>query len=143
MTRPTKRQRQAKCQRATGRKTFDTGFIQDPLEVTTDPNYLPESDVDGLSDTDSTRSSEISFTFLDESGIEDEPDNSDSNEDSTQDSGSDSGSNLDLARKRMRTGAEETRDYVEQHAHHAAAVAHKIWLGIEHVVCIINYEIVD
>ena len=42
MTCPTKRQRQAKAQHASGARTFDSGFVNTLLEVTHDPNYQPD-----------------------------------------------------------------------------------------------------
>ncbi|KAF8548284.1 hypothetical protein OG21DRAFT_1526603, partial [Imleria badia] len=58
MTRPTKRQRWAKAQRASGAKTFDSGLVETLLEVSHDLDY--QSDLD----RENEEASDISKTWL-------------------------------------------------------------------------------
>ncbi|KAF8546589.1 hypothetical protein OG21DRAFT_1527734 [Imleria badia] len=119
MTRPTKRQRQAK----------QHGFIQDLLDVALDPDYQPESDVEhpNSSDTDSESlaSNVMSFSMMDNSDIP--------SEDGVGDSDDDEESDAEITyigfSKRQRTGSHEftntvADDYVERCAGQAAMAAH-------------------
>ena len=53
MTHPTKRQRRAKAQCASGAKVFDSGFIETLLEVSHDPDYQPDRENEEASDDNS------------------------------------------------------------------------------------------
>ena len=131
MTRPTKRQRQAKQQRASKVKAFGSGFIQDLPDVALDLNYQPESDVEHLnsSDTDSLASNGMSFSLMDNSDI--------ASEDGVGDSDDDEESDAEITcigvSKQQRTGSHEfaqfkvtnKTDDVKRCAGQAAMAAHQ------------------
>jgi hypothetical protein len=139
MTRPTKCQRQAKQQRASKVKAFDSGFIQDLLDVALDPDYWPESDVEhpNSSDTDSESlaSNVLSFSLMDNSNIASEDDVGDSDDDEA----SDAEITCIGVSKRQQTGSHEftntvADDYVERCAGQA-------WMGIHDTVSIVNVQL--
>ncbi|KAF8549246.1 hypothetical protein OG21DRAFT_1525928 [Imleria badia] len=92
MTHPTKCQRQAKQQRASKVKVFDSGFIQDLLvDVALDQDYKPKSDVehpnssDSDTDSESQASNGMSFSLMDSSNIASEDGVGDSDDDEESD----------------------------------------------------------
>jgi hypothetical protein len=61
---PTERQKQAK-QRASSSRWFDNGLIEDVLEVSLDPDYVPLSDLESEVDSESNFNGALSFSLID------------------------------------------------------------------------------
>jgi len=139
MTHLTKHQRQAKQQQASKVKAFDSGVIQDLLDVALNPDYQPESDVEhhsSDSDTNSLVSNGMSFSLMNSSNIALEDGVGNSNDDKESDAKI---TCIDVS-KQQRTGSHskfantvvqfkavhKTDYYVERCASQAAMVAHKI-----------------
>jgi len=63
---PTKRQKQAKQQCASGIKYFDNGLVQDLLDIAVDPDYqLDGQDESETTDSDHSTVDGMSFNFFD------------------------------------------------------------------------------
>ncbi|KAH7886453.1 hypothetical protein F5I97DRAFT_1928302 [Phlebopus sp. FC_14] len=135
MTRPMKRQKQAKRQRASGAKVFNSGFIEDLLEIAIDPDYQLDATSDSNeADSDTHSVTDISFNLMDDSEIDEESTDSDG---SSVQSVRESDEDIVYTGKRkidqdfVEFEGEETSDYVENCARHAAVSAHKFWADIE------------
>ncbi|KAH7881694.1 hypothetical protein F5I97DRAFT_1933136 [Phlebopus sp. FC_14] len=134
MTRPTKRQKQAKRQRASGAKVFNSGFIEDLLEIAIDPDYQLDATSDSNeADSDTHSVTDMSFNLMDDSEIDEESTDSDG---SSVQSVGESDEDIVYTGKRkidqdfVEFEGEETSDYVENCIRHAAVSAHKFWADI-------------
>ena len=143
MTRPTKRQRRVKAQRASGAKTFNSSFVEMVLEGTHDPDYQPDRENEEVSDGNSPPR-QLGYGLalhsmpVDAVGIEDAPENSDH-----YGSGEESESDV----RKRRNISEEFEDApnealndsaMEASAHPSAAVASKTWLEVQIPVRVIG-----
>ena len=146
----TKRQKQAKQQRASSAKCFSNALIEDLLEVYLDPDYLPETD--GKSDTDSNSSDSdsrtLSFSLIDE--VEEV---SDGNSESTSDCEASMETMVNITGEKRKERedildilaafeAEETVDFAEKCARRAAVSAQKFWAGIMGSVSNVNFTVI-
>ena len=143
MTRPTKRQRQAKQQRASRAKAFDSGFIEGLLEITLDQDYQPESEPDIDSESESHCSDanfDLSFNLMDTSEIEEDMGDSDDEESDVDSEVACTGPGLDVSKwqwigddltnaiaQYQAADNSETDDYVAICACEAATTAHQFW----------------
>ena len=135
MTRPMKRQRQAKQQRASQAKAFDSGFIEDLLEITLDQDYQPESEPDIDSESHcSDADFDLSINLMDNSEIEEDMGDSDDEESDVDSPGLDVskwqwiGDDLTNAIAQYQAADNsETDDYVAICACEAATTAHQFW----------------
>ena len=118
---PMKRAKQAKQQCSSGSKNFDHGLIDDLLQLSTDPNFIPDISDSDLDPENLNEGHAWSFSLLDESNIQvgDEPGQSDSDEVVEVHCG-----------KRKERDEGEKFDYVDTCAAQAAQKAHNFWAGI-------------
>ena len=152
MTCPTKWQRQAKQQRASQAKAFDSGFIEDLLEIALDPDYKsePDSDMEPYSSSNAdSLSNGMSFGLMNTSEIEEDMRDSDDEEEYDVDSGA----CTDVSKWQW-TGddftntivqfqaTDKTDDYVEICAHQAAITAYQFWLKtmVKSPVSVVNIK---
>ncbi|KIM64702.1 hypothetical protein SCLCIDRAFT_23390 [Scleroderma citrinum Foug A] len=115
----TKRQRQAKHQRASGGQIFNNGLVKDLLEVTLDPDYQPTDSDDHATDSETYSTNfGMAFSFLDDSEVKEESIGGDeSGEESADDivcTGMKRRRNGDFGDALVQFKAEETGDYIEK-----------------------------
>ena len=146
---PTKRQKQARQQRASGAKCFHDGLVEDLLEMAMDPNYYQLDRQDANSDEDNKEDSstvgDMSFSLFDCTVEgESEPCSEESDIDIICTGEKRKGCN-DLEGVLEEFGAEDAPDYMEECAHKAAASAHHFWAdmmnpvsleAVNHIPCI-------
>ncbi|KAF9223012.1 hypothetical protein BS17DRAFT_767390 [Gyrodon lividus] len=132
----TKKQKQAKHQRASGTKYFNNGLIEDLLDIALDPDYQP-NDKDDASDSDTPSVEVMAFSLMDDVhstiGSVDSTDSDESLEeldDETICIGEKQKGQDDFEEAPTVFEAEEPSDYVEQCAQKAAAAAHRLWRGL-------------
>jgi hypothetical protein len=144
MTCPTKRQRRGKAQRASGAKTFNSGFVEILLEVSHDPDYQPnrEPETEEASDHNLSPRHGLALSPM----PADAPENSDSYDGSGEESESDvrkrrniSEAFEDTLRKSKEALTRNDSMEVSTHPSPSAAAVSKNWLEVHIPVCVDRY----
>lgn len=126
---PTKKQKQAKQQRASGGKYFHNGLVEDMLDITIDPNYQPNQKDDSETDSDSSTVVDMAFCLIDHD-IGDESESSEGSDDEVICIGEKRKIDDDQKEVLDELETQDSLDYMEKCASKAAASACTFWTNI-------------